>query len=218
MYTLYCMSGTRATAAHMVLAEAELPHRLCNVDITRNEHRGSDFLAINPRGTVPALVDQRGTLVCETIAIMLYLADHHRLEELAPLPGDLQRGPFLDWLVYHAVEVQEPVKRRFYAHRHADERKDEAMVRARADTMFNERWKLVEDHLDSAGPFHLGSRFSLVDIYLLVTATFSMPLAKGDFPAIEECIARSARRSRIAPILREHLSGLERIAEIGVPR
>ena len=127
-------------------------------------------------------------------------------------------SPFLDWLVYHAVEVQEPVKRSFYAHRHAENPEDEAMVRERANAMFNERWRLVEDHLSRAGPFHLGSRFSLVDIYVLVTGSFSKPLTTGDYPAIEECIRRSADRPRIAPILREHLAGLESIVETGVPR
>ena len=212
------MPGSRATAAHMVLAEAGLPHKLRNIDISRDEHLSPDYLAINPRGTIPALVDERGSVVSETIAIMLYLADRHSLRHLAPPPDDLQRGTLLDWLVYHAVEVQEPVKRSFYAHRHADCPEDEAAVRERANATFNARWRLVEDHLSRSGPFHLGSRFSLVDIYLLVTATFSKALAKGEFPAIEECVRRSAERPRIAPVLKEHLAGLERITRVGVPR
>ena len=76
----------------------------------------------------------------------------------------------------------------------------------------------MEEHLQRAGPFRLGSRFSRVDIYLLITASFSNPLARGESPAIEECIRRSAERTRIAPTLKEHLAGLERIVETGVPR
>ena len=218
MYTLYCLPGSRATAARMVLAEGELPHELRNIDITRDEHRSPEYLALNPRGTIPALSDEHGNVVCETIAIMLYLADRHCLRHLSPPPDDPQRGAMLDWLVYHAVEVQEPVKRSFYAHRHAQRPEEQVEVRERANATFNARWRLVEDHLREAGPFHLGARFSLGDIYLLVTASFSRPLARGSFPAIEECIRRSAERPRIAPVFEEHLAGLERIVEIGVPR
>ena len=202
----------------MVLAEAELPFELREIDITRDQHRSPAYLALNPRGTIPALVDQAGRVVCETIAIMLYLADRHRLSHLSPAHDDPQRGTLLDWLVYHAVEVQEPVKRSFYAHRHAETPEEKARVREQANSTFNARWKLVDDHLRESGPFHLGSRFSLVDIYLLVTASFSTPLARGDFPAIAECVRRSAERPRIAPILQAHLAGLERIGKVGVPR
>ena len=60
MYMLYCLDGSRATAAHMVLAEAGLPYEKREVDITADEHQSSRFLSINPRGTIPALVDDHG--------------------------------------------------------------------------------------------------------------------------------------------------------------
>ena len=109
------------------------------------------FLEINPRGTIPALVCEDGVVVCETIAIMLYLSDKHELRELAPGPTERDRGALLDWLTYHAVEVQEPVKRSFYAHRHARSPEEEAEVRERADALFLERWRLVEQHLQASG-------------------------------------------------------------------
>ena len=218
MYTLYCQNGTRATAAHMVLAEAELPYKLHQVDITANEHRTPEFFAINPRGTIPALIDDNGTTICETIAIMLYLADKHELEHLAPVPADPLRATLLDWLVYHAAEVQEPVKRVYYAHRYALRTNDLEAVRGRANDAFQKRWKLVEEHLSRQGPFHLGNRFSVVDIYLLVTSTYSGRLANSQFPAIEECSRRTAERPHIAPILEDHLVGLERISRLGVPK
>ena len=131
MYTLYCYPGSRATAAHMVLAEGALDYQIRHVDFVHDEHRTPEYLAINPRATIPALVVDDGTVICETIAIMLYLSDKHALAlapsvtdsmrgvpddgitfaqmlALAPSVTDSMRGPLLDWLVYHAVEVQEP--------------------------------------------------------------------------------------------------------------
>jgi glutathione S-transferase len=202
----------------MTLAEAGLPYELRHIDITVHEHRRAEYLSINPRGTIPALVDESGMIICETIAIMLYLSDRHALEHLVPVATDSQRGSLLDWLVYHAVEVQEPVKRSFYAHRHALHENDIKTVRQKANDVFTERWQLVEEHLSGAGPFHLGERFSIVDIYLLVTSTFSKRLAEGRFPAIEECIRLISQRPLIAPILKQHLEGLDRITKIGVPQ
>ena len=219
MYTLHCYPGSRATAAHMVLAEAGLPHEIREVDFLGNAHVEPEFFAINPRGTIPAMVDaEHGVTVCETIAIMLYLTDKHGLESLAPGPTDPMRGVLLDWLVYHATEVQEPVKRSAYAHRHADTPQGEAEVRKRATALFTRRWRLVEEHLERAGPFHLGERFSLVDIYLLVSSAYSMDLAEGKFPAIEACMQRTAERPGIAPINARHLAGLAHVMDVGVPR
>ena len=218
MYTLYCQNGTRATAAHMVLEETGLPYELREIDITANEHRAPEFLEINPRGTIPALIDDNGTTICETIAIMLYLADKHELEHLAPVPTDPLRATLLDWLVYHAAEVQEPVKRSYYAHRYALSATELKAIRESANDAFRKRWELVEEHLTQQGPFHLGNRFSVVDIYLLVTNTFSGKLVTSEFPAIKECTRQTAERPSIAPILKDHLVGLERITRLGVPK
>ena len=201
----------------MVLAEGGLVYALRHVNFVEYEHQTAQFLAINPRGTVPALVTEDGVSVCETIAIMIYLSDKHGLD-LVPAMTDPKRGPMLDWLVYHAVEVQEPMKRRFFAHRHADSPADRQVIRDRADALFNQRWRLVEEHLRKNGPFHLGERFSIVDIYMLVTGTYSHPFADGDFPAIEECFRRTAERPLIAPILEEHNNGLAYIKKVGLPR
>jgi len=51
-----------------------------------------------------------------------------------------------------------------------------------------------------------------------VTSTYSKDLARGEFPAIDECVRRTASRQRIAPILDDHLRGLDRIAAVGVPQ
>ncbi len=186
MYMLYCLDGSRATAAHMVLAEAGLPYEKREVDITADEHQSSWFLSINPRGTIPALVDDHGCVICETIAIMVYLCDRHGVEHLAPGPIDPQRGVMLDWLAYHATEVQEPVKRSFYAHRYTLRPGDTEAIRKKAGD--------------------------------LLTSTYSKNFARGEFPAIDECVRRTASRQRIAPILADHLRGLERIAAVGVPQ
>ena len=218
MYTLHTQVGTRATAAELVLHEGDLSYELRHLDITSDEHRSAEFLAVNPRGTVPALVTDGRTVACETIAIMMYLCDRHRLEHLAPAPEDESRGVMIDWITYHATEVQEPIKRYFYAHRHGGTEQVIQDVRDRARLLFNERWQLVENHLRDGGPFHLGDRFSIVDLYLLVTGSFSTPVEDQEYPAIKRCIDLTASRPKVADIYAKHLEGLRNIVETGVPR
>ena len=217
MYTLYYQPGTRTTAAELVLEEAGLVYETKNVDITKNEHLDVDYLAINPRGTVPALVAEGRTIACETIAIMLYLCDHHDLAHLAPSPRDDNRGPLIDWLTYHATEVQEPVKRYFYAHRHAADDAGIEGVRRQARRLFNARWRLVDNHLRDNGPYHLGEQFSIVDLYLLVTGSFSFSMEDGDYPAIRRCTELVAQRPKVSPLYDRHLDGLRQIEKAGVP-
>ena len=119
---------------------------------------------------------------------------------------------------HRTVEVQEPVKRSYYPHRYAVRADDVGAVRRNANQVFTQRWQLVEAHLRDNGPYHLGLRFSLADIYLLVTSTYSRDLASGEFPAIERCVQCTAERPQVAPILDDHLAGLAHIGEIGVPQ
>ena len=95
---------------------------------------------------------------------------------------------------------------------------DVGAVRRNANQVFTQRWRLVEAHLRDNGPYHLGLRFSLADIYLLVTSTYSRDLASGEYPAIERCVQCTAERPQVAPILDDHLAGLAHIGEIGVPQ
>lgn len=218
MYTLFTLDGSRAIAVEMVLAEAELPYEVRIIEISKNEHLTAEYLSVNPRGTIPALVDDDGEVVCETVAAMLFLTDKHVLEELAPVSTDPERGVMLDWLVYHATEVQEPVKRYYYAHRHAEDSAGQTRVKKRAVDVFAQRWQLVEDHLRTRGPYHLGNRFSIVDLYLLTSAAYCNHLSDGEFPAIENCMELVAARTRVAPLWKRHLKGLSHIVNAGMPK
>ena len=99
MYTLYHQDGARSGAALLVLEEGGLDYELRHIDISACEHRSERFLAVNPRGLIPTLVTDSGEVICETAAIMMYLADRHRLAELAPLPDEAGRGVLHDWPV-----------------------------------------------------------------------------------------------------------------------
>ena len=228
MYTLYHQDGTRSGAALLVLEEGGLEYDLRHIDITADEHRSEEFLAVNPRGLIPTLVTDSGEIICETAAIMMYLADRHRLAELAPLPDEAGRGVLHDWLFYHVGEVQEAGKRNAYANRYSTDPADIPRIRAKAADTLLERWRIVDRHLADNGPYHLGARFSLVDLYLSITAAWlqmgdervggpDTDLRLENLPAVERCHELVAARPRCAPVLDAHLEGLREILAGSLP-
>jgi glutathione S-transferase len=230
MYTLYHQDGARSTAALLVLEEAGLDYELRDVDISSEEHRSPDFLTVNPRGLIPTLVTETGETVCETAAIMMYLADRHRLTELAPLPEEPGRGVLHDWLFYHVGEVQEAGKRGAYANRYTTNVGDVPRIRLKArETLFS-RWQIVDRHLADNGPYHLGDRFSLIELYLLTTAAWLEVRAGGteewdgeygisldDLPAVKRCYELVAARPKCAPILERHINGVRSLLARSLP-
>ena len=161
---------------------------------------------------------------------MMYVADRHRLTDLAPLPGEAGRGVLYDWLFFHVGDVQEAGKRNAYANRYSTDVADVPRIRAKAKETLLARWQIVDQHLAENGPYHLGERFSLVDLYLLITAAWLVVGASGvdhfaighnfgldDLPAVKRCYELVAARPKCAPILAAHLHGMRELLVRSLP-
>lgn len=189
MYVLYGGRFTRALLVEMVLLEAGIPYELREVDIVKHEHLQPDFLSINPAGWIPALVTPNGEVLYETAAINLYLVDHHRLTELAPGIEEPERGLFLSGLFYAAGELEPIMKRYFYPHRYVLREEDSEAIKQHALAAALERVTVIDKRLSASGPYHLGARFSLVD--LVVTYWMTLIEALGvleSYPAVRKCL------------------------------
>ncbi|MGL5225624.1 MAG: glutathione S-transferase, partial [Aeromonas sp.] len=87
--TLFFAPGTCAMAVQIALLEANAPFQPRLVNLAAGEQNDPAYLAINPKGRVPALVTEQGTLT-ETPALLLYVAQCFPNAKLAPLDN-----PFL---------------------------------------------------------------------------------------------------------------------------
>lgn len=103
MIDLYTSGTPNVQKIHILLHELELPYTMHLVNVYRGEQFKPEFLAINPNGKVPAIVDRDGPggrpyTVFESGAILFYLADKAR----SPLlPNDpIQRYDILQWLMW----------------------------------------------------------------------------------------------------------------------
>jgi glutathione S-transferase len=204
MYILYGGGVTRALGPQMVLEEGGIPYELRPVDIVKQEHRSETFLKINPAGYVPALITPEGDVLHEAAAIMLYLADRHGLTDLAPAIDDPQRGVFLSRLFYFTNDVQPSMKRTYYAARYALRTDDVAAVAAQSEGMVRERWQVLENQLAAAGPYHLGERFSLLDLHLAMWAAYGFRKPADlldDMPASKKVFDRVMARPKCGPLI-----------------
>jgi glutathione S-transferase len=83
MFRLYYAPGTCALATHIALEEAGAPYEAVLVDFGSQSQRSAEYLAVNPKGRVPALVTESGTLT-ETPALLYFVAQRFPNTELAP--------------------------------------------------------------------------------------------------------------------------------------
>lgn len=113
MLDLHYSPGNANLAPHMLLNLLGLPHRLVRVDRDNAAHKSPTYLALNPNGLIPLLVD--GDLVLyETAAICLYLADLRPEAGVMPPLGSPARGEAMKWLVWMSATVQTTLMHHFY--------------------------------------------------------------------------------------------------------
>jgi glutathione S-transferase len=103
---LFYKPGACSLASHIVLREAGKEFELARVDLAKKcLDNGDDFLAINPKGQIPALSIDANTLLTEGVAIMQYVADSAPKSDLLPPVGFLSRYKTLEWLNFVATEL-----------------------------------------------------------------------------------------------------------------
>jgi glutathione S-transferase len=104
-YTLFYTPGTCSLVPDIVLREAGLPLALVRVDLGKRTASEGDWLAINPKGYVPALRLPNGELLTETAVMVQYLADQVPEKKLAPELGTFERVRFDEMLAFITTEL-----------------------------------------------------------------------------------------------------------------
>ena len=106
---LYEFGPTRSIRARWTLQELEVDFESIKVNLREGEHLRPEFLAVNPAGRIPVLVD--GDLVIsESVAIVLYLAEKYPAKQLLPT-GVKQRAEMNRWLLFAVTELEQPLWR-----------------------------------------------------------------------------------------------------------
>jgi glutathione S-transferase len=176
MLTLYYAPGACSISPHIALLEAALPFTLERVDFKAGKKLadGRPFVAINPKGYVPALGLADGQLLTEGVAIVQYIADLNPEAGLAPPPGTFERVRLQEWLNFISTELHKGLSPLFSPQ--ASEEFKEAVKDRMAIRLGFVAKSLVGKE------FLLGDRFSVADGYALYVLRTWKRFAHGDLP------------------------------------
>lgn len=167
MYTLYWAQNSGALAPQILLEEVGAEYQRVVVDLEKGEETKPEFLAINPRGQIPALVLPDGSLLTESAAIMLQIVDSHPDSGLLPMPGSADRGQVYRWLFYAVANIYEADLRLYYSERFTTDASGADSVKKKGREDMDRAWELLEREM-GGGPFMLGDQYSVIDPYLLM--------------------------------------------------
>lgn len=169
MLTLYYTPRTCALATHIALIDAGADYTLKRIDFAKGEQRAPEFLAVNPKGRVPALVTPQGILT-ETPALLAYIAQTHSQANLAPTDpfGFARLQAFTAFLssTLHVAHAHGPRGNRW-----TDDPAAQAALKSYVPTSMTAAFKLVEDGM-LEGPFVMGDTYTIADPYLFTMSTW----------------------------------------------
>lgn len=166
MLTFYYAPGTCALASHLALEFAGAPYEAKRLDFKQNQQRSPEYLRVNPKGRVPALVTERGVLT-ETPALLQYIAQAFPQAKLAPVNDAflLARGNEFNSYLCSTVHVNHAHKGRGYRWVEADDTASLEAMKKKVPQTMAESFALIEEQM-LKGPWVLGESFSTSDLYL----------------------------------------------------
>ena len=194
---LYWSPGACSQAPHILLHEIGLDHEAARVDLkTKKLDDGSDYLAINPKGAVPALQLDSGEVLTENAVVLQYLGDRANWPEVLPPMGDFRRYRVLEMVNFITTELH----KRFgflFARDASDETK------RFVTSQLEQKLDYIDGRLGT-GPFLFGENLTLPDAYLFVIARWAGKMLGGleRWPNLSAFHDRMLRRDSVRNVLR----------------
>jgi glutathione S-transferase len=201
MLKLFYAPGTCALASHIALECAGAGYEAVRIDFGKQEQRSPEYLGINPKGRVPALLTDRG-VITETPAVLQYIAQTHPQAKLAPLDDPYLLGKVNEFNSYlcSTVHVNHAHKRR--GSRWADDEQAQAAMAAKVTQNMADCFDLIEREM-LRGPWVLGEQFSICDPYLFTLAGWlkGHGIDVAQYPKVGAHYARIQADERVKKVL-----------------
>jgi len=189
---LYFSPGACSLASHITVLETGLPVELKRADTkTKKLEDGSDYFAVNSKGSVPALRLDNGQVLTEGPVIMQYLADQKPDSRLAPKNGSIERYRLQEWLNYITSEIHKSFSPLF------NPAATDA-VKAYAVQLLEKKFDWLNKQL-TGKQYLTGDQFTIADAYLFVVANWSnfVGIDLNRWPALKAFQDRVAARPKV---------------------
>jgi glutathione S-transferase len=168
MLKLYYSPGSCALASHIALQEAGAAYTTERIDFKTNQQNSPEYLAVNPKGRVPAMVTDRGILT-ETPAMLAFIAQSFPQAKLAPLDDPFAFAQLQAFNSYLCSTVHVAHAHRGRGYRWAADEASFADMKRMVPKAVGASFALIERDM-LKGPWVMGENYTICDPYLFTLA------------------------------------------------
>ena len=168
MMTLYYAPHTCSLASHIALEDAGTDYATVRISFAAEEQRKPEYLAVNPKGRVPALVTGRGVLT-ETPAMLAFIAQSFPAARLAPMDDPFAFAEMQSFNSYLCSTLHVAHAHRMRGHRWADDPASFADMQRKVPLSVGACYELIENDM-LKGPWVMGEAYTIADPYLFTLA------------------------------------------------
>jgi len=194
---LYYSPGSSSLAPHIALREAGVAFDLERVSLkTKKTASDADFTRINPKGYVPTLQFEDGSVLTEGLAIMLWIGDQVPEKRLTPGPGTMERYRLIEWLSFIGTELHKNFGALFDP---GAPDASKAFARGRLEKRLDYLNKALGD-----AHFLLGEHFTVADAYLFTVLGWGrfVDVDLARWPKLAAYAGRIGTRPRVLDTLK----------------
>jgi glutathione S-transferase len=192
--------STCSLASHIALEEAGADYTVTCLDFSKNEQKSADYLKINPKARVPALVTDQG-IITENPAILMYIAQTHPAAKLAPLDDPFALAQIQSFNSYLCATVHPNHAHKMRGYRWSDDAAVIEAMKIKVPQNMTECFALIQDDYFK-GPWLMGKDYSIADAYLYTLLTW----LEGDgvdpakFPVLIDYRSRMEQRPAVKKV------------------
>ena len=203
MLKLYYGVGTCALASHIALEESGADYEALRLDMKANQQNTPDYLAINPKGRVPALMTDQGVLT-ETPAILAYIAQSFPKANLAPLNDAFAFGQVQAFNSYLCSGVHIAHSHKVRGARWASEETSLEDMKRKVPENMRAAMAMIESKM-LRGPWVMGEACTICDPYLFTVSNWAKNdgVDLAEFPKITAHRERMKERPAVQKVLGE---------------
>jgi GST-like protein len=207
MLTIYGYKGCGSTIIEAVCELLGEKYTFVPVEYWKPGPALDALKALNPLAQVPTVVTEDGTVITESVAIVLWLLERHPGSDLAPPPGDPLRPIFLRHLVYFPSAIYPMYTIGDFPARWVKDEAAQAELKEGAVQRTLDCWAALEASF-GAGPFFLGERMSVLDVYAAMISRWrpGRPRLREVAPRAIQAAERAEAHPAVAPVFARNFS------------
>jgi glutathione S-transferase len=206
MLKLYYTAGTCSLASHIALEDAGAAYETVRISFKTDQQNSADYLAVNPKGRVPALVTDRGVLT-ETPAMLAYIAQSFPKAQLAPLDDPFGFAQVQAFNSYICSTVHVAHSHRMRGYRWASEQSSFADMQRMVPRSVGACYAMIERNM-LRGPWVMGEGYTICDPYLFTLSQWMEGdgVDPSNFPKVKEHRQRMSQRASVRKAIAEETS------------